>query len=201
MLPVRTSLLCGSILVESLVYLSSLHPRFVSLFYSSLLSIFQAYILALRVYFSRGSCLFFELTSLFCEYILVESPVYFSSLHPCFTSLFYFSLLYIFQSYILASRVYFSRFSCIFFNPTSSICESILVCRDRLILLPDQQTPVGWVRFCTRMYRIIEILRGKRAHSDCYIYDITISNTLSNLILDSTGTTLTYKMSQMRSPD
>ena len=32
MLPVRTSSLCESILVESLVYFSSLHPRFANLF-------------------------------------------------------------------------------------------------------------------------------------------------------------------------
>ena len=109
MLPVRTSLLCESFLVESLVYLSSLHPRFVSLFQSgllyifssrhpcltslfqsSLLYIFQAYILASRVYFNRVSCLF-------------------SSLHPRFASLFQLSLMSIFQAYILALRVYFSR--------------------------------------------------------------------------------------------
>ena len=60
MLPVRTSLLRKSFLVESLVYFSSLRPRFASLFQLSLLYIFRAYILALRVYFSRVSCLFFE---------------------------------------------------------------------------------------------------------------------------------------------
>ena len=53
MLPVRTSSIRKSILVDSLVYFSSLHPRFASIFQSSLLSIFQAYILASRVYFSR----------------------------------------------------------------------------------------------------------------------------------------------------
>ena len=55
MLPIRTSSLCEYILVESLVYFSSLHPIFASLFCSSLLSIFQAYILALRVYFSLSN--------------------------------------------------------------------------------------------------------------------------------------------------
>ena len=142
MLPVRTSSLCGSILVESLVYLSRLHPRFASPFYLSLLSIFQAYIIALQVYFSRGSCLFFDITSLFCDYILVESPVHFSSLHPCFTSLFYFSLLSIFRSYIFVSRVCFSRFSCIFFNPKSSLCEFILVCREILVLFLIRKLPL-----------------------------------------------------------
>ena len=60
-LPVRTSSLHKSILVESLVY-------------------FWAYILASRVYFSRVDCLFFEPTSLICEYILVKSLVYFSGI-------------------------------------------------------------------------------------------------------------------------
>ena len=49
-----------------LVYFSSLHPRFVSLFQLSLLSDFKAYILALWVYFSRLSCLFFKPTSSLC---------------------------------------------------------------------------------------------------------------------------------------
>ena len=52
------------------------------------LSIFQSYILALRVYLSRVSCLFFKPTSLLHECILVESLVFFSILHPCFLSLF-----------------------------------------------------------------------------------------------------------------
>ena len=65
-----TSLLCESILVDTLVY-------------------FQAYILASQaVYFSRVSCLFFNPTSLLCESILVESLVNFSILHPCFVSIF-----------------------------------------------------------------------------------------------------------------
>ena len=65
-----TSLLCESILVDTLVY-------------------FQAYILASEaVYFSRVSCLFFKLASLLCESILVESLVNFSILHPCFVSIF-----------------------------------------------------------------------------------------------------------------
>ena len=85
------------------------------------LSIFRAYIFALRVCFSRFSCLFFKPTSLLRESILVESFVYFSSLHTSFASLFQSSLLYIIESYILASRVYFSRFFCLFFNPTSSL--------------------------------------------------------------------------------
>ena len=53
MLPVRTSSLPVFVLVKSLVYFSILHPRSASLFQSSLLSIFRAYILASRVYFSR----------------------------------------------------------------------------------------------------------------------------------------------------
>ena len=50
------------------------------------------------------------------------------------------------------------------------------------------------------MYRISDILRGERAHSDRWIYERTISNTLSNLILDSTSSTLTYKTARLRSP-
>ena len=80
MLPVITSSLRAYFLVDSLVYFSSLHPRFASLLQSSLLSIFRANILASRVYFSRVSCLFFEPASSLCESILVKSLVYFSSL-------------------------------------------------------------------------------------------------------------------------
>ena len=47
-------------------------------------SIFRTYILDLRVYFSRVSCLFFKPTSSLREFILVESIVYFLSLHPRF---------------------------------------------------------------------------------------------------------------------
>ena len=102
-----TSLLHKSILVGSLIYFSSLHPHFVSLLLSSLLSIFWAYILASRVYFSRVSCIyfrgyilafwiysrqvsciFFNPTSLLRKSILFKYLVYFSSLHPGFTSLF-----------------------------------------------------------------------------------------------------------------
>ena len=56
---------------------------------------------------------------------------------------------------------------------------------------------VFWV---TRLGRKYENLRGERARSDCWIYERTISNTLSNLILDSTRTTLTYKTARIRSP-
>ena len=84
------SLLSKSILFVSLCYFQSLHPRFVSILQSSLLSIFQACILASQVY-------------------LVQSLVYFTSLYTCFTSLFQSSILSIIQSHILASRVYFSR--------------------------------------------------------------------------------------------
>ena len=49
------------------------------------------------------------------------------------------------------------------------------------------------IRFCTRMYRISKILRGEQARINRWIYERTISNTLSNLTLESTSTTLTYK--------
>ena len=107
MFPVRTSSLHESILVESLVYFSRLHPRFARPFQTSILSIFGPYIFVLQVYFSLVSCLFFQ--------------------HPCFVSLFQLILLSIFQAYILASRVYFSRVSCLFFDPTSSLRKNILV--------------------------------------------------------------------------
>ena len=83
MLPVRTSSLRDSILVDSLVYFSS--------------------------YFCQVSCLFFEPTSSLCESILVKSLVYFSSLHLRLASLCQLSLLSIFRAYILALRVYFSQ--------------------------------------------------------------------------------------------
>ena len=54
------------------------------------LSIFQSYILALRVYLSRVSCIYF-------------------------------------QAYILVLQVYFSWVSCLFFKPTSLLRKSILV--------------------------------------------------------------------------
>ena len=50
------------------------------------------------------------------------------------------------------------------------------------------------------MYRISEILSGGQARSDHWIYERAISNTLSNLILDSTSTILTYITAQIRSP-
>ena len=50
------------------------------------------------------------------------------------------------------------------------------------------------------MYRISEIFTGEQVRSDHWIYERTISNTLLNLILDSTSTTLTYKTAQIRSP-
>ena len=50
------------------------------------------------------------------------------------------------------------------------------------------------------MYRISKILRGERARINHWIYERTISNTLSNLILYSTSTTLTYKTARIRSP-
>ena len=53
MLPVRTSLLCEFILVKFLVYFSIPHPRFVSLFKSSLLYIYLSCILASQVCFSQ----------------------------------------------------------------------------------------------------------------------------------------------------
>ena len=132
MLPLITSSLCKSFLVKSLVYVSSLNPRFVSLFQSSLfqsslLSILRACTLASQVYFSQVSCLFFEPTPLLQESTLAESLVYFSSLHPRFASLFYLSPLSIFQAYILASQLYFSQVSCLFFRPISSLLNSILV--------------------------------------------------------------------------
>ena len=61
------------------------------------------------------------------ESTLVKSLVYFSSLHPRFTSLFQLIPLYIFQAHILASQVHFIRVSCLFFDPTSSLLESITV--------------------------------------------------------------------------
>ena len=105
----RIYLVCESILVDSLIYFSSLHPRFASLFQSSLLYIFRAYILALRVYFSQVSCIFFNSTSSLREFILVESLVYFSSLHHFFASIFQLSLLSILQAYTVALQVYFIR--------------------------------------------------------------------------------------------
>ena len=96
-------------------------------FKSIILSIFQSYILASRVNFSRVSCIFFEPTSSLHEFILVQSLVYFFSLHPRFVSLFQSSLLYIFQSYILALLVYFNRVSFLFFMPASPLREFILV--------------------------------------------------------------------------
>ena len=77
----------------SLVKFSRLHPLFASLFRSSLLSIFQSYILASRVYFSRVSCLLFNPTSLLRESILVGSIVYFSILNCHFVIIFQQSLL------------------------------------------------------------------------------------------------------------
>ena len=87
-LPARTSSLREYILVKSLVYFSGLHPRFASIFQSIVLSIFQAYILALQVYFSRVSCLFSKPTSSLRESVLVEYLVYFSSLDTRIASLF-----------------------------------------------------------------------------------------------------------------
>ena len=66
--------------------------------------------------FSWVSCLFFKHTSSIFEYILVESLIYFLSVHPRFASLFKSSFLSIFWSYILDLRVYFSRVSCLFFS-------------------------------------------------------------------------------------
>ena len=43
-------------------------------------------------------------------------------------------------------------------------------------------------------------MRGERARSDRWIYERKISNTLSNLMLDSTSTTLRYKTARIRSP-
>ena len=126
MLPVRTSSLRQSFLVESLIiffkHTSSLRE---SISVESL--VYFSSILASQIYFSQVSCLFFEPASSLRESILVESLVYFSSLHPRFASLFQSSLLSIFQAYILASRVYFSRVSCLFFDPTSLLRESILI--------------------------------------------------------------------------
>ena len=59
-------------------------------------SIFWAYILVLRVYFSQVSCLFFKPTSSLCEYNFVRSLVYCSILHPPFASIFFLSILSIF---------------------------------------------------------------------------------------------------------
>ena len=73
------------------------------------------------------SCLFFEPTSSLRRSILVGSLAYFSIPHPCFASLFYSSLLYIFHACILASRAYFSRVTCLLFEPTSSLCEGFVV--------------------------------------------------------------------------
>ena len=56
------------------------------------------------------------------------------------------------------------------------------------------------ITFCTRMYRISKILREEQARSDHWIYEIIISNTLSNIILDSTSTTLTHRTAQIRLP-
>ena len=54
------------------------------------LSIFQAYIIASRVYFRQVSCLYFKPISSLLESILVKSLVHFLSLHPWSTrSLFY----------------------------------------------------------------------------------------------------------------
>ena len=57
----------------SIVYFSILHLYFVSLFWLSFLSMFQAQILALRVHFIPVSCLFFDPTSLICECIVAKS--------------------------------------------------------------------------------------------------------------------------------
>ena len=74
------------------------------------LSIFCAYILPSRIYFSQVYCLFFKPTSSFHKSILFESLVYFLSLHSRFVGKFQLSLLSIFQAYILVLRgVYFSR--------------------------------------------------------------------------------------------
>ena len=88
MLPIRISLPREFILVESLVYFSILHPRFASLFQLSLFSILRDYILASGVNFSRVSYLFFDPTPSHWKSILIHSLVYFSSLHPCFASIF-----------------------------------------------------------------------------------------------------------------
>ena len=109
------------LLVRIMNQLSLLSPEMLCL------SIFQSYILALRVYLSRVSCILLNPTTLLRECILVESLVYFLSLHPCFVSIFQLSLLTIFQAYIIASQVYFSRFSCLFFKPTPSLWECTLV--------------------------------------------------------------------------
>ena len=140
MLPVRTSSLHKSISVESLVHfqayilvlrifvLSSLLSNFeptCSLRESTLVEslVYFSSILALRVYFSRVSRLFFEPVSLIHEsnqlsilsifqasmlrkYFLFESPVYFLSLHPRLAGLFQSSLLSIFRIYILTLRVF-----------------------------------------------------------------------------------------------
>ena len=50
------------------------------------------------------------------------------------------------------------------------------------------------ITFCTGMNRISKIFRGEWAHRARWIYERTISNTLSKLILDSTS------MAQIRSP-
>ena len=63
-----SSFLCKSILVKSLVYFSSLHPRFAKLFVFCLLSFYWVFILASWVYFSLVYCVFLNL-------------------HPCFESL------------------------------------------------------------------------------------------------------------------
>ena len=127
MLPVRTSPLRESIVVDYLVYFSSLHILFASLFKSKLFSIFQAfvltswyyfirvtfffrsYIIASWVYLSQGSCLFFKPTSSLRESILVISLLNILILHPHFTSLFLSSLLSSFRAYILVLWVYFSE--------------------------------------------------------------------------------------------
>ena len=110
------------------------------------LSIFWAYILALRVYFIQLSGLFLKPVFLLWEFILDESLIYFSNLHRRFVSPFWSSLLsifpilhprltksilfkslFFFQSYILALRVYFIQVSCLFFKPTSLLRGSIFV--------------------------------------------------------------------------
>ena len=87
-------------------------------------------------------------TSLLCEYILIESLVYFSILNPCFVILFQWSLLFIFQAYILSLRLYFSLISCIFFslNPRfASLLQSTkidLLCKYFLILVKLNRTQI-----------------------------------------------------------
>ena len=135
------------------------------------LSIFQAFILTSLVYFGRVSYLFFKPTSSICEAILVKSLVYFWRLHPRFASLFQSSLLSIFHAYILDSQVYFSRVSCLFYGPTSSLCESILVQSNQTRLRQahrqaDRQRdshpwPSKQLPFVKRIIDIIQILSIK----------------------------------------